>query len=201
MHKKPKQTDVEQDDIFLEFVAGITPIKNDKVYFPPKKPAASSTPAASSPTTPAQVTPAQVATLDFAEPEIMLTDNFTEIAAEEELFFARSGLQTKVIRKLRRGQFPIGRSLDLHGFTIQEAKQELWQFLQQCLDANMRHVIVVHGKGRHSEEQKVTIKDAVNCWLKQMPEVLAFCSAQSKDGGRGALYVLLKRRKGADDAE
>lgn len=189
MRKKPDKTE-DDNKTFQEYVAGIKPIKHDKVYFPPKKPAASS-----------KTTPAQVAALDFAEPEIMLTDNFTEIAAEEELFCARSGLQTKLIRKFRRGQFPIEKSLDLHGYTIAEAKHALWFFLQNCLEANMRHVIVIHGKGRHSEEQKATIKDAVDCWLRQMPEVLAFCSAQSKDGGRGALYILLKRRKGVEYAE
>ncbi len=189
MHKKPEHTETEQNDIFQEYVAGIKPIKYDKVYFPPKKP---------------KIKPPiskKAKTSNFEEPEIMLSDNFTEIAAEEELFYACSGLQTKLIRKFRRGQFPIQKSLDLHGFTIAESRDAVWCFVQDCIAANLRHVIIIHGKGRHSEEQKVTIKDAVNCWLRQIPEVLAFCSAQPKDGGRGALYILLKRRKGADDAE
>lgn len=188
MTKKSKPNNIE-DDVFQQYVNGVTPLKHDKVYFPPKKPKIK--PPISKKAKPP----------DFAEPEIMLTDNFTEIAAEEQLFFARSGLQTKVIRNLRRGKFPIERSLDLHGYTIQESKQIFWQFVQQCLEANMRHVMIVHGKGRHSEEQKATLKDAVNCWLSQIPEVLAFCSAQLKDGGRGALYILLKRHKREDDAE
>ncbi|EXJ09223.1 Smr domain protein [Nitrincola nitratireducens] len=39
------------------------------------------------------------------------------------------------------------------------------------------------------------IKSCVNDWLQQIPQVLAFTSAQPKDGGTGAVYVLLKRNK------
>ncbi len=188
MRKKPEHNEIEQDNIFQEYVAGIKPIKHDKVYFAPKKPKF------------AQLQKAKAAA-NHTEPEIKLADNFTEIDSEAELFYAQSGLQTKVIRKLRRGEFVTEKRLDLHGYTIAEARNAFWHFVQNCLEANMRHVIVIHGKGRHSVEQKVTIKDAVNCWLRQMPEVLAFCSAQPKDGGRGALYVLFKRRKGNENAE
>lgn len=123
----------------------------------------------------------------------MLIDNFPEVAAEEELFFATGGLQIKLIRKLRRGQLPIEACLDLHGLILPEAKQALIDFLNECLTNNMRHVIIVHGKGMHSAEQKATLKSALNSWLRQIAEVLAFCSAKPQDGGRGAVYVLLKR--------
>ena len=55
-------------------------------------------------------------------------------------------------------------------------------------------VKVVHGKG-HINGQAL-LKTAVNGWLRQMPEVLAFSSADARNGGTGAVMVLLKRPRG-----
>ncbi|HET8706021.1 MAG TPA: Smr/MutS family protein, partial [Pseudomonadales bacterium] len=41
------------------------------------------------------------------------------------------------------------------------------------------------------------LKSSVNHWLRQLPQVLAFCSAQPKDGGLGAVYVLVKLQRNA----
>ena len=51
-------------------------------------------------------------------------------------------------------------------------------------------VKIVHGKG-----SEAILKTCINGWLRQLPEVLAFCSAPPKDGGNGAVLVLLKKPK------
>ncbi len=108
------------------------------------------------------------------------------------LSFSRSGLQHKVLKKLRQGKHPIEHALDLHGLTVEQARKELLEFLGECEAAGVSHAIIVHGKGFRSKEKPV-IKPMVNRWLRAVDNVLAFHTAQPKDGGSGAVYVLLKK--------
>ena len=108
------------------------------------------------------------------------------------LSFARSGLQHNVLKKLRQGKNPVQHTLDLHGLTVDQARRELLTFLSECEMAGLRHGIIVHGKGYRSKDKPV-IKPMVNRWLRQTENVLAFHTAQPKDGGGGAVYVLLKK--------
>lgn len=115
-----------------------------------------------------------------------------EMETGEELHFARDGLQHSVLKKLRRGQYALGAELDLHGLTVVEARQALSQFIQS---SEQRCVRIIHGKGNGSFRQQPILKSKVNLWLRQWDRVLAFSSARPCDGGTGAVYVLLKRRR------
>lgn len=108
------------------------------------------------------------------------------------LSFARSGLQHNVLKKLRQGKNPVEHTLDLHGLTVEQARTELLAFLSECEMAGLRHGMIVHGKGYGSKDKPV-IKPMVNRWLRQSANVLAFHTAQAKDGGGGAVYLLLKK--------
>ena len=108
------------------------------------------------------------------------------------LSFSHSGLQHNVLKKLRQGKNPVELALDLHGLTVEQARDELLAFLTECEITGLRHVIIVHGKGYRSKDKPV-IKPMVNRWLRAADNVLAFHSAQPKDGGNGAVYVLLKK--------
>jgi DNA-nicking Smr family endonuclease len=60
-----------------------------------------------------------------------------------------------------------------------------------------RCVLVIHGRGRHSETEPI-LKEALLDWLAEPPVgslVLAFSSALGRDGGVGATYVLLRRER------
>ncbi len=107
------------------------------------------------------------------------------------LSFSRSGLQHNVLKKLRQGKQPIEQILDLHGLTVAQARNELLDFLEKCIAENVRHALIIHGKGFRSRDKPV-IKPMVNRWLRAVDQVLAFHSAQPMDGGNGAVYVLLK---------
>ncbi len=111
----------------------------------------------------------------------------------DELSFTRPGIQKKLLRKLRRGQLPIGAELDLHGYVQKTARSVLSEFLQTSLRLDIRCVKIVHGKGYGSRQGKPVLKGKVNSWLRQCNEVLAFNSARPEDGGTGAVYVLLKK--------
>lgn len=116
-----------------------------------------------------------------------------ELDTGEELLFARNGIQSTVLRKLRRGQFSIEAELDLHRMTSDQARQAIADFLPRMGQSGKRCVRIIHGKGHGSFNKMPVLKNKVNHWLRQRDEVLAFCSARPVDGGTGALYVLLKR--------
>jgi DNA-nicking Smr family endonuclease len=110
-----------------------------------------------------------------------------------ETFYAQPGLQTKVIRKLKRGQFRIDAELDLHAMTEGTARRTLVQFLNTCQQEGSRCVRVIHGKGLRSGTEGPVIKPMVERELGRRKQVLAFCSARPAHGGSGAVYVLLRR--------
>jgi len=116
------------------------------------------------------------------------------VDAETQLNFVRSGggIQEKYLKRLRRGQLRIDSSLDMHGMNSDEAKQQLLAYLTWANAERLRVVHLVHGKGYGSAKHPV-LKNKLNLWLQQCDEVLAYCSAQPKHGGSGALYVLLKK--------
>lgn len=117
------------------------------------------------------------------------------VSTDEILLFARDGVQQKVIAKLKKGQFPIDAKIDLHGSTIDAAGNKLQHALNNALANQYRCVLVVHGRGKGSFDNKPAIKTHVNQWLRSSADVLAFCSALPNHGGTGAVYVLLRRQR------
>lgn len=124
----------------------------------------------------------------------LLSDEFQpDVETGDELLFVRPGIQQRVLRKFRRGQYAIEAELDLHGRTTNEARDLVVDFLRRMQASNKRCVRIIHGKGLSSIGKLPVLKVKVNSWLRQKNEVLAFCSARPQDGGTGAVYVLLKR--------
>ena len=114
------------------------------------------------------------------------------VSTGEELFFARPGVPTAAVRKLRRGGWVIKGELDLHGHTGEEARVALAGFLNRCMLEDRRCVRIIHGKGLGSKNRLPVLKNKVRHWLMQREDVLAFCQARTVDGGAGAVIVLLK---------
>ena len=108
---------------------------------------------------------------------------------------AATGLDKRSLARLRRGMLPIEGTIDLHGMTQAEAHAALHQFIAGSQQRGRRCVLVITGKGSHSEG---VLRSAVPHWLN-LPAtrslVLAFAYATPAHGGAGALYVLLKRRR------
>jgi DNA-nicking Smr family endonuclease len=114
-----------------------------------------------------------------------------EVGSGEELAFHRPEIQIAVMRRLRRGEYRVQREIDLHGFTVAEAKQALREFLADALEQQLRCVRIIHGKGLRSGNRGPVLKSAVSAVLRRTGAVLAFVSARPVDGGTGAVYVLL----------
>jgi len=107
-----------------------------------------------------------------------------------------SGLDPRVVRRLRRGDFAWQAHLDLHGLTAVEARAAIERFLVESLRAGHRCVLVIHGRGHNSKDHTPVLKTKLVAWLARSAVsrmVLAFTTARPHDGGAGAMYVLLRR--------
>lgn len=123
-----------------------------------------------------------------------LSDQFViDVGAEDELYWARDGVQDSQLRKLKAGQVPFEGSLDLHGMSVEKARETLWDFFAEAARYEVRCVRVTHGKAARLDGKRPMIKSHVNTWLRQHPQVLGFTSCLPRHGGTGAVYVLLKR--------
>jgi DNA-nicking Smr family endonuclease len=108
----------------------------------------------------------------------------------------RTDVPIALLRRLRRGHFPIDARLDLHGMVASEARARVELFLRTMRDRRERAVLVIHGKGEHSPRGLGVLRGEIAAWLSQGPSsehVAAFATARENDGGPGAVYVLLRR--------
>ncbi len=181
----PKSSDKDKsldDNLFREAMNDVRPIKQDKV-------------------TPERDKPSPIPRKTIEDEQQVLTDMVSDMYepieshASDHLLFVRSGIQNSVMRKLKRGQYSISAELDMHGMTINIARQEVTQFLNQCRHDNLRCVRIIHGKGRRSDGKGPVLKNRIDHWLPQRDDVLAYCSAIPAHGGTGAVYVLLKLKR------
>jgi DNA-nicking Smr family endonuclease len=117
------------------------------------------------------------------------------VLSETTLSYSQPGLNNQRFKALRMGQIPWESRLDLHGLKGEKARDSLCQFIQAQMQQDKRCLLIIHGKGGHQGAPPI-IKNLVNRWLPQLDEVLAFHSALARDGGTGAVYVLLKRNRG-----
>ena len=108
------------------------------------------------------------------------------------------GLDPRLLRRLRRGEFAYQAHLDLHGLTRDEARAEVEAFVRDSYLGGKRCVLIIHGRGLNSKDQIPVLKTALTTWLARgglSQQVLGFATARPCDGGAGALYVLLRRRR------
>lgn len=184
MSKKPPKLSPEESDTFRDAVKDVKRLPSAQRKHPPtSKPKAASR--RQQHAIPAKARDA----FDFYTDDYSAVDAVT---ADEALFYARTGVQNRILAKLKRGQFAPEARLDLHRLTVSAALHQTDLFLAACQHAQRRVICIVHGKGFRSDNQKPKIKNALNAFLQTHPAVLAFCSTHARHGGTGAVYVLLK---------
>jgi DNA-nicking Smr family endonuclease len=104
-----------------------------------------------------------------------------------------AGFDRRRLRALRRGEPAPELEVDLHGLRRDEARRVLRASLREAIDADLRCVLVVHGRGAHSGSDAV-LRRALPGWLAEPPHgarILAFAAAEDRRGG--ATCVLLRR--------
>ncbi|WP_163559452.1 Smr/MutS family protein [Halomonas sp. NO4] len=134
------------------------------------------------------------AAADASAPSRTSDGRVEPVRPSQALDFALPDLPYRTLSQLKRGRIVWEAGLDLHGYSLDEARDELESFLRDAAAQRQRCVLVVHGKAWGATADYPVIKSHVNAWLREWPGVLAFCSAREADGGTGAVYVLLRRR-------
>tara|TARA_B100001115_G_C15772558_1_gene379253 strand:+ start:380 stop:802 length:423 start_codon:yes stop_codon:yes gene_type:complete len=121
------------------------------------------------------------------------------INSNEKLFDKDFKLQEKKIIKTK--------SIDLHGYTLDEANKKIEEFINKSFSENVYKLIIVTGKGLHSENEKDPFVSKDLGILKySVPEFISnnkdltskikeITDAKIEDGGAGAFYIYLKRNK------
>ena len=102
---------------------------------------------------------------------------------------------------------PEKKSIDLHGYSLEEANKFIEKFILESFDENIKKLIVVTGKGLHSNKEndpyvskdlsilKYSVPAYINKNKKLMDVILEMKEAKIEDGGSGAFYIYLKKNK------
>ena len=100
----------------------------------------------------------------------------------------------------------ITKLLDLHGFTLDEANKKVESFITDSFHQKVSKVIIVTGKGLHSQNDKDPyiskkfgiLKNSVPDYIKNNPSLMtkikSITDAEIEDGGSGAFYIFLKKK-------
>ena len=112
------------------------------------------------------------------------------LSASDSVNHSQAGVSPKTLKKMKQGRIGYPPSIDLHGQKVEEACQSLSKFIHYHSDE--RFIQIIHGKGYNSDQNLSILKSQVVHYLKQHPQVLAFCSCPQKMGGTGAVFVYLK---------
>ncbi|WP_155645711.1 Smr/MutS family protein, partial [Erythrobacter donghaensis] len=102
-------------------------------------------------------------------------------------------------RRMAKGGVQPDVTIDLHGHTLASAYARLDLALGQAVAADMRLMLLITGKARAPETGRGAIRAAVLDWLassRHAGDIAAVRNAHPRHGGDGALYIVLRRRRG-----
>jgi DNA-nicking Smr family endonuclease len=104
----------------------------------------------------------------------------------------KDGVQHEVFSRLKHARYPIEGSLDLHRLSVKQAREAMFKFFRLAEAKRWRTVLIAHGRGEVSAT-RARLKSYVTHWLGQMPNVIAYSSADPRHGGTGAVLILLRK--------
>ena len=179
-------TDPDEENLFAEAMADVQPIEQDR-----HRPEISFR-------TPVSISEREREALRELEQIVSGEVPIEFDDPEEFLQGSVPGLDRRILKQLRRGEFTVQADLDLHGVDAETARCLVEHFVESCHARGLRCVRVVHGRGRNSPGGIPVLKANLPRWLARGPArllVLAYTSATPKDGGAGASYVLLRSQR------
>lgn len=122
-----------------------------------------------------------------------VSDHYTPATLhQDDSSFVRNRHSIQLIKQLQQGRWPPAATLDLHGNTLDQARERLDRFLQSCIEHDIRCVRIVHGKGYGSKDGEPVLRTTLRRWLTQIQAVQAYAQCAEPQGGAGALDVLLR---------
>jgi DNA-nicking Smr family endonuclease len=112
------------------------------------------------------------------------------------------GIDARNAQRFRKGKSKIDGTLDLHGLSRESAYVRVMTYIQQSYDLGRRVVLIITGRGNFQTEKPASergiLRQSLPQWLNDPAVrslVLAFDQAQIKDGGQGAFYVFIRRKR------
>ena len=171
--------------LFRRVVHSVTPVTtSNRVLLPPEPPA-----------TPTQLRQRREHAMgQRITPALDVSDQYASVGIDhDDTVFLQVGQGPHLIKGLKKGKWPVQASLDLHGSTLDHARERMDRFIQTCRDHQIRCVRVVHGKGYGSKNGDPVLKETVRRWLSQLAVVQAYIECDEADGGAGAVLVLLSK--------
>ena len=184
---KREKVQAVEANLFHASVGGVKKLPEQNRYVPSPPKSASAPAQVQRPRTQAED---DAAVLRESLSDLFEVDHYLE--EDPALNYAAPGVGTDVVKKMRKGHWPVQDEIDLHGLRRDEARDAIGAFLRRAAMRNHRCVRVIHGQGFGSKSQEPVLKSMVHSWLVQKEEVVAFCQARPSDGGEGALIVLLR---------
>ncbi|MBR1605928.1 MAG: Smr/MutS family protein [Alphaproteobacteria bacterium] len=115
-----------------------------------------------------------------------------------------SNMDGQTARRMKRCEYKIEATLDLHGKTETQAYDNVFNFIKQAYLQNKRCVLIITGKGLNQNadddifSEKGKLKERTPVWLNSeqlRPLILGFIHPTQNLGGTGALYILLRKNK------
>lgn len=132
------------------------------------------------------------------DPNPLTLGEVPEVAPRDVLEWKKDGVQHQVFSRLKNGQYEIEGSLDLHRLSVREARDAVFKFFRLAEAKRWRTVLIAHGRGEQSATP-ARLKSYVARWLGQLPQVIAYVSADRRHGGTGAVLVLVKKSAAAKE--
>ena len=96
--------------------------------------------------------------------------------------------------------------IDLHGFTLEDANKTIQKYIENSYKNNITKIIVVTGKGLHSNVEKdpyvskdlsilkYSVPEFIENNVELMEKIIEIKNADIEDGGSGAFYIFLKKK-------
>ena len=124
----------------------------------------------------------------------------------EDFLSSNEKLQDKDYKLKKKKQYKT-RSIDLHGYSLEEANETIQNFIHRSYDEGINKLIVVTGKGLHSENEKdpyiskdlgilkYSVPEFISNNKNLMSMINEIKDAEIEDGGAGAFYIFLKKNK------
>jgi len=123
----------------------------------------------------------------------------------EEFLLNKDSLPNKDLNLVKKKKKNII-TFDLHGYSLDEANKKISNLIQDAYNENVHKLVIVTGKGLHSENEKDPyvskdlgiLKHSVPAFIKNSNELMSMINeikdAEIEDGGSGAFYIFLNKK-------
>jgi DNA-nicking Smr family endonuclease len=111
---------------------------------------------------------------------------------KENIIFEQEKIAPQRIKNKNYRRMKIQETLDLHGFKLVSARVALEDFIKNCKRKKIEKILIIHGKGLHSESGDSVLRKTVKDFLMNCPDIGEIGHPSEKDGGFGATWAIIR---------